>query len=344
MRYLLVLLSLLSLMPLLAQAQVSGLYQAEVAVADQAADTRAEGMQRALMQVLIKVSGTTRVVEDGALHGALQRASRYAQRYQYRSDGVAEEPRLLMAVEFESNAVDGLLAEYGYPVWGRVRPQTLVWLAVEDRGQRSLVGADDSGLAREVIMRSAAERALPVQLPLLDLSDRQRVQVADIWGGFWDDIVQASQRYQAQAILIGRLAPLGSGQWEVRWTLLDGDESEHWQQRSGDVDALIGSGVRHSSEWLSSRYARAAGGSDGELLMRVDGVGNLYDYRRVVEHLSGLSGVQSLRLVRIDSEGMQLALGIDGGQEVLQRTIALGRLLVAADQDPPQQMHYRLRQ
>lgn len=347
------LLLLIFFLPAMALAD---LYQAEVEVVDQAAQSRAEGMSRAMGQVLLKVSGSARVLEDAALQAALSSASRHVQRYQYRNEAIPPEQqrlddrgelqtsRLLLEVRFESRAIDTLLRDQGYAIWGRVRPSTLVWMAVEDGGKRTLVGADDVGLVRQILARTAAERALPLVFPMLDLEDKALVQVADVWGNFHDAIVQASERYNAQAILIGRLYPLSASQWEVRWTLLQGADEERWQWRSDDIEALVAGGIGESAEWLASRYAKFAHDSEGLLRLHVSGVDDLHAYRRVSKHLSEISGVRGLTLERLASDVLTLNLELEGGREALMRTIALGRVLELDVQDGSRDIYYRLRQ
>ena len=336
---------------------VERLYHAEVEVADQGAQARAEGMARAMREVLVKVSGSARASRDEALRPGLQGASRYAQRYQYRTEAIAEDEqrldgqgrlqttRLLMEVEFEPRGIDALLRNHGYSVWGATRPEVLVWIGVEQGGQRLLVGANDAGLVRQVLAQTARQRGLPLRLPLLDHQDQAEVQAADIWGGFWGDIQQASLRYAPQAILIGRLAPDVGGQWEIDWVLLHDEEQHRWQMRSDDLHQLIASGVHESTDWLAARFAKFAHHSDGELYLWVDDVVDFAAYRRVMDYLSGINGVQHILLDSTDNDRLQLRLQVDGGREVLMRTIALGRTLERVEQElnVDSVMRYRLR-
>ena len=346
---------LLLLSPVLVLAQAVELYQAEVEVADQGVAARSKGMSQAMGQVLLKVSGTNQVLLDGGLQSAMQQASRYAQRYQYRSEtiqsgmpqqdasGQPKNSRLMMQVEFDPRGINALLRQQGHAVWGHVRPMTLVWMAVEDRGTRTLVGADDAGLVRQLLQQNAQQRALPLQLPLLDLEDQSQVRVADIWGSFHHDVLRASARYHAQAVLIGRLYPLSRQQWEVRWTLLHDGEHVSWELRSDDVSVLIASGVDQSGEWLASRFAKFVQDSDGALILHVAGVADLRAYRRLIDYLSRTSGVRSITLDTLHEDTIRLLLAVDGGREAMMRTIALGGVLEKVAEMDSQELHYRLR-
>lgn len=347
---------LLLLLPGVVLAQTPELYQAEVEVSNQTDAMRNEGMAEAMRKVLLMVSGSRQVLEDEAMAGRLQQASRYVQRYQYRSEVIPPESqrlddagqllssRLLMQVQFEPQGINNLLREHGHPVWGKVRPVTLIWMAVEEGGRRMLVGANDNGMVRQLIEDSARARALPVHLPLLDLEDQSRVQIADIWGNFHDDILQASARYNAQAVLIGRLYPLSRQQWEVRWTLLQDGEQQDWTLRSEEVATLVTSGVDQSTELLASRYAKYAQDSEGELYLHVEGVGDLRAYRQLVDHLSRTSGVRGLTLDSLNGDSIGLRLVVEGGREAMMRTIALGGVLESTAETAPWNLYYRLRQ
>ena len=57
---------------------------------------------------------------------------------------------------------------------------------------------------------------MPIVFPLLDTTDLQSVTFSDIWGGFDEAILYASERYDANSILIGRIRP--SSSQRSRWT------------------------------------------------------------------------------------------------------------------------------
>src|SRR5690606_12687559 len=103
--------------------------------------------------------------------------------------------------------------------WGADRPLTLVWIAVDwGQGEREIVASDDldraaaearsidrNRLLRERIQDVALERGLPIAFPLLDAEELELVSFSDIWGGFNDRLLEASRRYGADSILVGRV-------------------------------------------------------------------------------------------------------------------------------------------
>lgn len=330
MRYLTIIsvFGLLLSLPLHAAAS-GGLYEAEVEVSDQAPSTRAAGMQKAMVAVLLKVSGTNRVTENKALIKETKNPSRYVQQYRYRSaaGGDSDKGRLILQVSFDPKSIDSLLRSHDFGVWGKTRPSTLVWLGVEDKGSRVIVGANDGGLLRKLLISEGERRALSLKLPLLDMTDQSRVTTSDIWGEFFDTIRKASQRYEAQAILVGRLYPLSSSRWEVRWALDYHGAVQRWQEQDNDVSSLIARAVARVSDHLSKNFAESVTSRSGDLLIRVDDVRSLGDYRRVLDYLKGVQGIKHVVSEGQKSGSMYIRLSTEGGSEAALRVIALGNTL-----------------
>src|SRR5690606_10007099 len=143
-------------------------------------------------------------------------------------------------------AINALLRSHHLPVWGSIRPATLLWLAVEEHGRRRLVSANDTETVAATVVAVAERRGLPVHFPLLDLQDLRRIQPSDVWGDFRDVIESASARYNAQVILSGALARDGDD-YRARFTLyLDGN-ALRWESR-GRLDEVIAAGVGYATD------------------------------------------------------------------------------------------------
>jgi hypothetical protein len=352
MRYLTIFPLFICLLSLpLQAAEYKGLYEAEVEVPNQGAGARSEGMRQAMAAVLLKVSGAGRVRDDASLAEAMQQPDRYVQQYRYRSDaspqgqqsstkGGRQKESLLLSVRFDQRSIDELLRQSGFNVWGEARPSTLIWLGVEDGGTRVMVGANDSGRVREIIDSEAARRALPIKLPLLDMTDQGKVRPADVWGEFIDTIKKASQRYAPQAILVGRLYPVSGRRWEVRWLLDYRGEVSRWQSQSGEVAPLIAEAIDRVTDDLASHFAQGSVSGSGEVLMRVEGIRNLKDYRRVVDYLEAVHGVKQVVVDTMTPTAARLRIVAEGGMDTVLRIIALGNTLVKMEQ-PGTEMRLR---
>jgi hypothetical protein len=215
-----------------------------------------------------------------------------------------------MSVAFDKSRIDQLLQTAGLPQWSAARPLTMVWLAVEQGNQRILVGAGDRGLVKELLTKAAQRRGLPLRLPLLDATDQARVQAGDAWSDFHDSIIQASLRYEAQAVLVGRLGQSG-GRWQVRWTLYQGGASQRWNQTSDKVEAEVTGG--NEVHWV------------------VKDVHDMRSHRRVMDYLASLSGVASVQPEQVNSDSVRLRITSSSGAAALQQQLAFDNRLLALD-------------
>jgi hypothetical protein len=231
-------------------------------------------------------------------------------------------------VNFDPVNVERLIRESGLPVWGKERPSTLLWLAVQSGRERSVMGGDSDPAVLAFVERAAERRGIPVLLPLMDLEDRSRVTFADFLGGFEENILVASQRYGADAVLIGSLAQRPSGSWRGRFTLRSEGLWETRELNAGSVGALIESAIGFTAEELARQYSFSAQ-TLGETLveLQVAGIAALGDYARVLAYLSDLSPVSSVQVKRLSTEGVRYVLAVRGGRSDLQKVIALGNVL-----------------
>lgn len=297
-------------------ASVEGLYEVQVPVADQSAGERARAFEAALRQVAVRVSGSRAAAQGEALASDAVEPGRVVQQYGY----LPTEQGLQMRVLFEPAATQRLLRQRGLPIWSGQRPTTLVWLAVQDGGERRLVGADAPGAAGQALLEQANQRAVPLILPLLDLEDQSQVRFADVWGGFFDNVRTASQRYAADAVLVGRLQRQGGG-WLARWTLFDGGETRHWSQSLNDLETAAATGVDALADTLAARSMAQSGAGADRIGVEVYGVRTLEDYAQLANFLDSRDSIRDARLVLVEGDRVRYELDARGGAEGLSRSL-----------------------
>jgi len=200
------LLCLLLLLPAASvRAATQDLFDAEVVVPNQTTGVRSRAMRSALEEVLVRVAGQDAVLTTAPAKRMLKKPDALVQQYRYFNEPESEPPLLKLWVRFDGDAIRKSLQQEGQAYWGNERPDTLVWLAVEDRGKRYVVAADDGTEVHQQIAQAAKQRGVPIVFPLMDLEDQSQVRFSDIWGGFFENVMAASKRYNPQAVLIGRL-------------------------------------------------------------------------------------------------------------------------------------------
>ena len=352
-------LTLLFVAPFAAWAgEVADLYEAEVPVMGQDEGERVDAVRVALSEVLVRVTGSRDAPSTPALQGALRQPMRYVQQFLYRDlppkappaqqppgngaapgkSPVTSEDQYTQAlwVTFDPRALNHLLTEAGLPVWGRVRPATLMWLAVEDRGQRYLLGADMPGDLRDSVRAAARARAVPILLPLLDLQDQMALNFSDVWGDFEDTILNASTRYQGEAVLVGRLFRQDDGKWQSRWTFYQNGGAERWTA-TGEQGDVVRAGIETAADRLAARFAQVLTvGGGGSVDMVVSDINSLDDYARAMRYLNGLDPVRSLTVARVAGNAVTFRVTVRGSVDSLVRTIGFGGALapVAANSVP----------
>jgi uncharacterized protein len=292
-----------------------------------AAEQGRTATQAAMARLLIRVTGNRNAPLDPALQPLIDEPEDFR-----ASSGTDREGRSI--VGFRRNPVERALTERGMPVWGPERPLTLLWVAVDDgAGGRALLGANEPGqfgtpatremtellaTVRAEIEAAADERGLPIAWPLLDLEDLSAVEFLDVWGGFEGEIVAASARYRADAVLIGKVRP-GLFGIEVEWLFVNGIERR----------VVPAGAARDGLDAAADRYAAdlaTVGGASVALLTVLD-VLTAADYGRVMSYLERQSVLESVDVESYGDGTLRLRVAARGDARVLERVLTLGGVL-----------------
>jgi hypothetical protein len=341
--------------PAFSAVRMKNLYAAEIPVTGQDRTERARALRDGLHQVITRISGAQKIDDYPPLAKALDHPSRYVQQYRYHrlppsagpqasaqappstaAQPPAPAPTEELRIRFDRAAVNQLLQQSGLPVWGEERPVTLVWLAIEDGGQRRLLGADATGAIHDALEKQAQASGVPILFPLLDLEDQRNVAFADVWGGFVDTVHDASKRYGTEAVLIGRLYRGNDGTWHARWTFSNSGQQNSWTADNDDLPTLLGGTMANVADMLIARYAlRSNEVSSQPVQLVVSGVKNLQDYARLNKYLNSLAAVYHAQLSAVDGQRLIYAVTVRGSASVLEQSFALGNTLEPQPVQPP---------
>lgn len=343
--------ALLCAAPAFAAEKVRNLYEAEVDVLDRGTKVRREAFGAALLRVVVKVSGSRDASASPLVVEAMKTPDGYVQQFRYDNVAAppdaadeAQAPRLRLWVQFDASSVDALIREAGLPVWGRVRPSVLMLIAVEAAGARELLSSDDPQGWAEYIRRVAGERAVPLVLPLMDLEDRGRLRASDVWAGFEDNVRRASERYQSEGVLLGRVYEIAPNYWEARWRLLLEDRRNEWIDQGEGLDSVLLAGVHEIADRLASRFGGFTGTATASgVAVKVSGIQTLRDYARTLRYLDSLDEVSRVDVTRVEGASVSFRVDARGGRETVRQVIALGRTLAEEGQsDLSDVLNYRL--
>jgi len=356
--------------------QVSGLYSERIAVANESDAERNRAFRHALSAVILKVTGERRWLEHPAVEQALDNAQSYIEAIAYSSeeiaipqraaatqdtapdpDAIEEEPnnasllprtieRRYVEVDFSSRLINELLTNANIPVWDSNRPSVLVWMALQDaNGNRTLLTSDINQEIIDSIQTFATERGLPVIFPVLDFDDRRNLSEDLVWALDEAAIRRASERYDADSVLTGRLHFTASGELVGLWQFLFGTRVDVFDGFATELEEYLHTPLDRVTSQLASYFAIVPEAlSSATVRLTVEGVSDLEDYSALIAYVGNLGLVESVFPAAIDGEQLELELALVGGAEQLFELIALDRdlLPIQSSQTGSQPvLHYR---
>lgn len=314
--------------------EIPTLYTAEVTLDPEEDDPRATAYRRGLWEIVVRVTGNELSEDSPILEDLFPNPSRYVLQYRQGADDT-------LSISFDGAAIENMLRNAGETVWGADRPLTLVWLAVDwGQGEREIVGADDpereaddarsidrDRLLRERVQETASRRGIPVAFPLLDSEDLQNLSFTDIWGGFDQQLLDASRRYQANSILVGRVR--ANAIQRNRWTFYFGGIQEEWTGEPENAVHLL-------ADALAAEFAFSGDAPVEVVSLNIAGIDSVRAFGTVQRYLANLSLIEHFEVHTVNGDEITYEVRLRGGATRLRRALEISELLmVVEDFDQP---------
>ncbi len=345
---------------------VDGLYVQDVVVANQSQAERQRAYREALEQVVLKVTGQQRFVENSNVRSALSSAADYVEEVSYRTELVpvpvpqgdspaspftpTTQQQGVLQVRFARDQVDDMLLRSGIPIWDRNRPSVLVWLTLQDEsGRRTMLGSGSDHPVMAAMDSFSRQRAVPFLVPILDLTDRRALTADQAWGLDESAIREASARYGADSVLAGRIMETGSGDIVSLWRFIFRDESETFDHFDDDFQTFMHMPLDRVTVRLAEHFALPPGALSGrqQLTVRVDGVRDIQTHVSLLRYLQDLALVHSAHVSLLAGDRVELTVNVSGGASRLSEFISLDRDLAPVNfslgdvSDSSSLLHYR---
>lgn len=312
--------------------RVDDLYQAREAVPEQSDEALRSAAAAALERVLVRVSGQSQLPEVSGLESALASPAPLLTRYRYQRDGLGDDSQLWLDMSFSPRQVNALLQSAGLPVWSANRPTVLLWMVADTAQGRQFVGSGAYPELELVLQKQVKRRGLALQLPLFDLVDAGNLSAQALWQMREDQVREASQRYGAPFILMGRASQLSSGQWLASWVLLDDNSGLRFDTQGEQDGGFIAEAVDRVADLQASRYAVNSDTSGGRTLIHVQGIKDFDDYAQLVTYLESLAVVEHANTAWAHGQEFVIELVLKDDMEKVQRYLQLdGRLSRASE-------------
>lgn len=322
-------------------ATVTDLYSAAVPVADRSAAESERGVVRALAVVLKKITGRGDIDTMPAGRALLDRAQRYVTVIGHEAGG-NDLDGWRLRVDFDARAIADALRARGVVLWGQQRPETYVWIVLDDAAGRRFVPETRYPELYELVKARAAERGIPlaragvdptlaaglVTLPAANLLDAL-VGAPPAAEAPTSDSVTTVAPVQPPK-LGGVLSSTDDQTWRGDWRIVIDGAVTDFQTAGDSPHAAVAAGVERAADALGAHFANPAvfGGDAVGFHLSVRGVRSAADYGRALRLLRELDVVTTLDVVRVTGDEVSLRLTGRGGLPALAESLRLGTGLV----------------
>jgi len=231
-------------------------------------------------------------------------------------------------VRFSKRLTDQLLKQYKLPIWGNLRPETLVWLSIEQDRKRYIVSPSNNPALIKLFNKKAESRGISLLFPFGDLQDQNKLSISDLWGNYSQAIQAASIRYHPQAVMATRIYQEPSGLWIAKWSLSVLDKSENWQNTHEDVSVLLTQGVDSLADRLVALFAtRADSADDKQSIIQVNNVTDFNGLTRVANYLKRVPAIKTANLIQVKGDSLSYRIHYFGDEQHLIQSLVLGEVL-----------------
>ena len=278
-------------------AREQNLFAVNVKVEGQTASVEQAATRTSLLEVISRLTGLESVPRTAEIKKALDQAESFVSEYMYTEvpnfeseTSVASKPLSVLRIVFQPDQIESLLRLAKLPRWPSPRDTCIVWALLENDGRRESIAPGKTFRLVELLASNSLARGLPLIFPVLDLEDQLRVNQGLIWGRFGKELLQASERYNADCLLIGRLVaheggtvPAFSGDWTI---VLRNSVSYHRETFWIEEEVKIAKETIDSAIELMTESSVIYSGKSYVYRVRVSFVEDFGDYLAINEYLS----------------------------------------------------------
>ena len=321
---------------------VQNLYTGRILVTDKTQKTRIKAHRWAIEQVITKVSGDREILKNRTIRRVVQsKTSNYIKSFSFETD---EQGRTFLVDVFDQTKIDQLLKSVDAAIWGQRRPSTIVWLAVEEGIQRSIIDQERFPQITEFISQASENRGLPVLLPVMDEEDKNAVFSSDVWARFSQAVLSGSERYDPENAVMARMRFVNAEKepdyktgWLLEYSLIEGNNTLLSGEFNGDQFTILRSMINQIGDHFAEQYAiHSTELGDRELHLSVSGLTDLVALKEVEGYLTSLPPVDGVELETLATEQAQFKLNLIGeGLDVIRALALLPQFeqLVVEQQD-----------
>lgn len=236
--------------------EVAGLYEIEIVANSQSAQDRTQAIKQALYAVLDRILVADDISKVPVVQEMLSSAQHYVKQFQFSliaADEYSDSDARLIRVQFDEDQMLEVLRKSQVGIWSEIRPETLLWLVVEDEGNRQFYNADAMPDIESALALASKIKGVPIIYPMLDLEEQQRISVSEVLGADSRNLLAVSARYEVTSIMAGRLVKKGDC-WQGEWAFYFDGKIKQWNAECQPLKAAALVGVKGAYDVLSNYY------------------------------------------------------------------------------------------
>ncbi|CCE25079.1 DUF2066 domain-containing protein [Methylotuvimicrobium alcaliphilum] len=333
-------------------AEVKGLFETEVIAKSQRPEDIEAAIKEAMTIVLQRVLSGSDVLDDPVAKTALAQARFYVKQHQYslveKASDASGQARV-MRVLFDETRLLSLLSTGRLGIWSEIRPETLLWLVVDEHGKRRFFKPELMPSLEHAISSAAKQQGLPLIFPLLDLEERAQIAVHDVLSAYPEQLLDISGRYDVVSILAGRVVRQADC-WQADWAFYFDGGVQQWSNSCDTLhEALLG-GMRGVYTRLSHYYGVKPDILErGMMMLNIAGIVGMNDITRVTRHIESLPMVKSVAWRSVRDGFNRYRINYEGDFSVFRHALGSGGVLepmgsvgLGSDQLSSDELSFRL--
>ncbi len=324
-------------------ATVDGLYEATVPIDSSGSANSKQVLREGMLQVLIKVTGNREVAEHPNVKLALSTPENFLVKYTQKVIEISDEDsqnspsnktkKLVSVQNYSFERILDLLKISDIPAWGKQRPLTLAWIAIELEPQNRIIlnesdVAHFNNIYRNIVSNEASKRGVPLAYPLQDLEEQLNISTAAVWAQFPEELRTASQRYGADIIIAASLQAKNENTWYGKWKIITKDSTVEFVTEGSQLTIIMRKGINLLADNLAKMYTTHLAAPTELVKIKIEGVDNLSAYNRLEKYLTSLSVVDDVKVLRISKSSVEVAVKVKQGRKNLLTTLELDSKLV----------------
>ena len=321
---------------------INDLNKAYVSLQTQDSRSQQAALRQALVQVLVKLSGSDSVIKHEQFRSLSENVMQYVTSTQFVEGDSGQ-----LLVIFNQEKLERWVKLNGLPLWGAQRPEALLWFIEQTNNHRfrSVLSDGENNDTLSLLKAAAFNRGVEFVLPLMDIVDVTQVTEIDIWGQFIDTLHMGAQRYSTPYTVSVKLQELPDATWQLDYFVKSDSELELHQLTAVTKAKIVTLFVDQYADRQASHYAldtfRFVENTQIQQLIIIKNVSDIVALSQIEAYLTSLSIVESALLLEQRGTTSTFNVKLLGKPQQLHQVLLQGNQVVGIT-DPEDELNTRL--